>query len=106
MKDLVISQVNNKYLRLSLTAQVADRLVVHNLPVKENSIQVEGQEERDPGPKPLMLKGLNRFMQPNAVTPRGPREQSSKEQKLVHTAQLCPLQSYSSNEGQLQDFAL
>lgn len=62
MKDLIISQVNNKYLRMSLSAHLYDRLVVHNLLEKENSFQVEGQEERDPGSKPLILNGLNRFM--------------------------------------------
>lgn len=49
MKDLIISQVNNKYLRMSLTAHSAGRLVVHNLLEKENSFQVEAQGERDPG---------------------------------------------------------
>lgn len=106
MKDLIIAQVNNKYLRMSLTAHLAGRLVVHNVLEKENSFQVEGQGERDPGPKPLILNRLNRFMQPNAVTPEGLTQQSSKDQKLLHTAQLCPLQSCSSNEGELQDFAL
>lgn len=106
MKDLIISQVNNQYLRMSLTAHLADRLVVHNLLEKDNSFQVEGQEERDRGSKPLILNGLNRFMQPNAVTLKGLTQQSSTDQKLVHSAQLCPLQSCSSNEGELQDFAL
>lgn len=79
---------------------------VHNLLGKETSFQVEGQKETDPGSKPLIWNGLNRFMQPNAVTSEGLTQQSSKDQKLLHTAQLCPLQSCSSNEGELQDFVL
>lgn len=49
MKDLIISQVNNKYLRMSLTAHSAGRLVVHNLLEKENSFQVEAQGETQVG---------------------------------------------------------
>lgn len=41
MKDLIVSQVNNKYLRMSLSAHLADRLVVHNLLENKNSFQVE-----------------------------------------------------------------
>lgn len=39
--DLIVSQVNNKYLRMSLSAHLADRLVVHNLLENKNSFQVE-----------------------------------------------------------------
>lgn len=105
-KDLTISQVNNKYLRKSLMAHLADRQVVHHLLEKENSFQVWGQEERDPGSKALILNRLNRFTQLNAVMPKGLMQQSSEDHKLLDTPQLCPLQSCSSNEGELQDFAL
>lgn len=47
MKDLIISQVNSKYLRKPFTPCLADRLVVHNLLEKENGLQVWGQEEID-----------------------------------------------------------
>lgn len=99
MKDLIISQVNNKCCRKSLTAHLADRLVVHNLLEKESSFQIWGQEERDPGSKALILNRLNRSTQLNAVTPKGLMQQSSEDHKLFYTPQLCPLQSCCSNEG-------
>lgn len=105
MKDLIISQVNSKYLRKSFTACLAARLVVHNLLEKENSLPVWGQEERDRDSKAAILNGMNRFTQLNAGMPKG-LMQSSKDHKLLQTPQLCPLQSCSSNEGELQDFTL
>lgn len=106
MKDLIISQVNSKYLRKPFTPCLADRLVVHNLLEKENGLQVWGQEERDWGSKAAILNGMNRFTQLNAGMPKGLMQQSPKDHKLLQTPQLCPLQSCSSNEGELQDFAL
>lgn len=45
-------------------------------------------------------------MQLNAVTPERLTQQTSEGHKLFCAPWLCPLKSCSSNEGELQDFAL
>jgi len=62
--------------------------VVHNLLVKENRLQMWGQEEQGQGSQVQTLTRLSKLMQLNAVKPKDHTKQSLEDHKVLHAPQL------------------